>query len=432
MSRKVFISFLGTGNYVQTMYSSESTSLKPARFIQEYLLDESGVNYDKILIFCTEKARQLNWQDNGHPEKTIKENVERIGLETVLKSKPYWDNVEMVPIQEGFTTDEIREIFDCVYCTINAGDEIYFDVTHAFRSIPLFSTVLFNFSRFLKGTKLVKIYYGAFERLGPAFEVRQMPLAERKAPVLELSEIIQLQQLTQVGYDIKEHGRIGDIADTFCSTTSNNRFRNIVGTLQCMSSKLREYISTNRVEQIERGQFVREIQESVLQVTKNPNTSSAQKEVLQEIEKGLSKFKVGGGKENIIAAIEWALKYDMIQQAYTLAQELVITLGAEAFQNYMYCDNDVKWRNFISSIFAVSDRDIAENHFEGELAKQYDLTQQLLGNETVLAIRKSYAVIASNRNILSHGKKSTLTLSQFKNQLNKHFPICLNAIKNVH
>ena len=67
--RKVFISFLGTGNYVESLYSITGKITNPVRFVQEALIKnlcDTWTADDRILIFCTEKAKQLNWNDNGH------------------------------------------------------------------------------------------------------------------------------------------------------------------------------------------------------------------------------------------------------------------------------------------------------------------------------------------------------------------------------
>ena len=39
MARKVFISFLGTTNYVQSIYVADSFSSTPTRFVQQALIE---------------------------------------------------------------------------------------------------------------------------------------------------------------------------------------------------------------------------------------------------------------------------------------------------------------------------------------------------------------------------------------------------------
>ena len=182
MVRKVFISFLGTNNYVETHYELNGKVSKPVRFIQEALISSICKKWeekDKIFIFCTEGACQMNWVDNG--QKNTQTDIEKIGLDQRLKDLNLQVKHEKVNIKEGFLLEEIWDIFDTVYNKLEAKDEIYFDVTHAFRSIPMFSTILFNYSRSMLDTEVKSIYYGAFEKLG--FAVR-MGKQRSRSPII--------------------------------------------------------------------------------------------------------------------------------------------------------------------------------------------------------------------------------------------------------
>ena len=76
MARKVFISFLGTTNYLETYYQIEEKKYGPVRFVQEALADHICSNWtseDKIFIFYTTQSSEtkelgsyeLNWLDIG-------------------------------------------------------------------------------------------------------------------------------------------------------------------------------------------------------------------------------------------------------------------------------------------------------------------------------------------------------------------------------
>ena len=181
MGRKVFISFLGTGNYVNCKYQYPDGEISaPVRFIQEALINKLCQNWsddDRIFILCTEASQKKNWIDNGHVNPNnpnlVLDEIERIGLESRLKATKYGDIVSMYNIKEGFDELEVWEIFENVYSLLQSGDEVYFDVTHAFRSIPMFSTVLLNYASFMKDINVHSIHYGAFEKLGTAFEVKR-------------------------------------------------------------------------------------------------------------------------------------------------------------------------------------------------------------------------------------------------------------------
>ena len=93
MARKVFISFLGTNNYVQCRYDINGVVSEPVRFVQEALIEywcKDWTEQDRILIFCTSKettgesgSKEINWLDNGQPRVT--EESEKIGLQHRLQ-----------------------------------------------------------------------------------------------------------------------------------------------------------------------------------------------------------------------------------------------------------------------------------------------------------------------------------------------------------
>ena len=60
MPRKVFISFLGTNNYVQCRYDINGVVSAPVRFVQEALIEEFCKDWaeeDRTFMFCTSKEK---------------------------------------------------------------------------------------------------------------------------------------------------------------------------------------------------------------------------------------------------------------------------------------------------------------------------------------------------------------------------------------
>lgn len=430
MARKVFISFLGTTNYTEIHYIIDGVKTLPVRFVQEALLDnicKEWSDNDKILIFYTHDSKKMNWLDNGH-ERIFTEN-EKIGLESILQKKPYAHLVEGVNIDDGFSEEEIWSIFDIVYGKLAPGDEVYFDVTHAFRSIPLFSTVLFNFAQFMKGTTLHSVHYGAFEKLGPAFRVREMPLEERVAPVINLTNLIKLQNLTQVANGFIEYGKIGKVGEILNSSTFPRKLSQTVDKLKQTIEKLEGYILTNRLKDIKEAKFIKEINDSISKIIKSDELRTAEVEILYKLQSRLSAFSENAD-ENILAAINWAFEYDMIAQAYTMAQEYIISLVCDIFKNKNFYNNEntKDFRIFIGGVLGISKKDIEANKFENHLSHNVGLAKLLLQEDIVKSIRVGYKTIADNRNILNHAKNSDLTINHFKTQFKENFDKCINAI----
>ena len=168
MPRKVFISFLGNGFYEPTKYVENTTDevkVESLRFIQEATINAYCKDYnnnDIIYIFTT-KGALLNWNDGEHKNFRTNSNEWYEGLGSRLKGLKLDCSFENIMIPEGQSTDEIWEIFRIVYEKLQEKDELIFDITHGFRSLPMLNMVLINYAKLLKNITVKGIYYGAFD-----------------------------------------------------------------------------------------------------------------------------------------------------------------------------------------------------------------------------------------------------------------------------
>ena len=140
---------------------------------------------DRVLIFTTQLAYEKNWIDNGHKDN-------RNGLSRRIADLDLKARLKQVSIPDGHSEKEIWEIFETVFNQIEEGDKVVFDITHAFRSIPMLAIVVLHYAKVLKQINLQGIYYGAFESLGPYEKVKMMDPENRKAPILDLTAFDQL------------------------------------------------------------------------------------------------------------------------------------------------------------------------------------------------------------------------------------------------
>ncbi len=146
----VFLTVLGTGAYSEANYKYGENIYK-TRFIQEALISEFCKTWskdDKICVFLTKGAKEKNWNND---------------LEKLLKTLNLEVQIIPVDIKDGQNEEEIWEIFDELYKSVNENDSIIFDITHSFRSIPMLVIVFLNYAKVLKNVNLSGIYYGAFE-----------------------------------------------------------------------------------------------------------------------------------------------------------------------------------------------------------------------------------------------------------------------------
>lgn len=439
MGRKVFISFLGTNNYLETYYEYTGLLSKPVRFIQEALIGflcKEWSKDDRIFIFCTdgdEGSKKKNWLDNG--QENAKNEIEKIGLQTKLQQMNLLAEVKDYTIPEGFSESEIWEIFDCVYEKLEPNDEIYFDVTNAFRSIPLFSTVLFNYSQYMKSTHIKSIFYGAFEKLGPAYKVREMDLDKRVAPVLDLTNIVKLQEMTETANALSSFGRIKKISNDIKSENNIGKINQAINRMSKAISNLDDYITTNRMTDIEAGKYMVDFKENIKYLVGSSLPNPIRK-IIERLNEELVDFKTESSLDNVKAAIYWANKFDMMPQAYTLGQEYIISLAAKKLADknpYLLCESDNEFdkikafREYVSSILGIRDKDIIGENFDKELSKFRDLTNQILEYQWVIELRKYYGDFTSGRIIIDHAK-GTQSAQSIKKIFNDNFDNCLIAL----
>lgn len=415
MSRKVFISFIGTNNYVQCRYDINGAVSEPVRFVQEALIEhwcKHWTEQDKILIFCTSKettgengSKEINWLDNGQPRVT--EESEKIGLQHRLQDLQtrigLKAQIEEHDIEAGFSEEEIWSIFDTVYAKLQADDQIYFDVTHAFRSIPLFSIVLFNYSKFMRNTRLVSIMYGAFEKLGPAYKVKELPVEQRVAPVIDLTNIARLQEYNQIASSLTEFGKVKQLKEAITSnqeSASDQTIRNLGESI----SELDEYIATIDLKEIKNGKFIRKFRSYYKNIWKKKILVKPISNILDELYKEMEDFTEENSYRNIEVAINWTIKHDMLMQAYPLAAEYIILRVSDMFNELKPSRLSPKqFRMFVSSILGMSDEDYMIRNWKDILAEYPDVADEIADDFLIKEIRPKYDIVRRSRNSLAHG-----------------------------
>jgi CRISPR-associated DxTHG motif protein len=353
--------------------------------------------------------------------------------------------VEGKLIPEGFSEDDIWEIFNIVYDELEEGDDVYFDVTHAFRSIPLFSVVLFNFAQFTKKINIVEINYGAFEKLGPAYLVKNMPMEERVAPVVSLMNVIRLQQLTQTANEFMNYGKLNTVSQILkttqntleTTTKAQRRIKDTLITLQKNITLFEQQISSCQLDALRQASTISIINSDLIKVLNSNVLNQAEKVVFEKIQTKISKFDSQPSNENIERAIEWALEYNMLQQVYTLAREYIIyfiyennLLRTNDFWDSSDVEKDKNIREFISALLSISDEDIENANFKNYLSKYAKELTIIFSNSWVKDLRLSYKKIADNRNQINHGKKGK-SFNQLKDEFINYYNNSIKILKGL-
>ncbi len=466
MGRKVLISFLGTNDYFPVYYTwgekRKKTTTHRTKFIQEALATRiCKDNWDPddcIMIFRTHESNEINWKDRDGIQglKSVLENIS--GLKCSINPEQNGDGSSdsyMIPV--GFSEAEMWEIFKCVFDKLNPEDDIYFDVTHAFRTIPMFATVLFNYARFLKHTNVKGVYYGAFEILGPLYKIKALPPKEQNnltVPIVDLTNIVRLQEINTAAASFRDFGNLSSLSDILYETGVSD-LDDAVEDISVALDDLDFFIQTCRIDDIREGEYMRTISESINKFCESPFTNDAQRSLLLEISRQLnhSGFEADDTFRNVEAAINWAIEHRMIQQAYTMAKEYLISRVYKAMkeagiEKELEAELDVngdlsrnpqnrnyKIREALGSILGTYKK-ITEGRleFKGRRWSNSRAANMLLQScQMVYDLTKPYNAITERRNHLNHAasdSENADSYDEYREEFLKNWSRCLKIITN--
>ncbi|NLY77780.1 MAG: TIGR02221 family CRISPR-associated protein [Tissierellia bacterium] len=326
MARK-FLSFLGTTDYQACTYKyGPSEDLKWfTKYIQEALLRifcSDWTKEDTAVIFVTDKAEKLNWYNEDDENRRLKTIMEELNI-----------NVKAVSIPEGKTEDEIWQIFHIVTNEIEDDDEVIFDITHSFRSIPMLALVVLNYAKVVKNAKLLGIYYGAFEPNNDSAVIFDLT---------PLNDILEWSQAVHVFLDYGLSGPLKDIStrqlkhhlrseqwarDTRQFVDSLNNLTMCLYTCRgkAITGKGTARKSISSAVEIAKENFGR---------TKGIDEENQLKPLLPLMEKIEKRLEIFKGNDNLsigIAAIQWYIENNLIEQAYTALDETIKTYACIKF-----------------------------------------------------------------------------------------------------
>ncbi len=166
------LTFVGTNRYETTTYVWQDRCCD-TKFVAQALA--SWLSSDKVVVFLTKDAFQHeNWEQ----------------LSQLLQGM----EVQTVSIPDGRTEQEIWEIFDAVVSSVEHGDEIAIDVTHAFRSLPMVLVAVAAFLRTVKAVRVKHIFYGCYMKDKP------------ESPVIDLNLLLELLDWMEATRRFKETG----------------------------------------------------------------------------------------------------------------------------------------------------------------------------------------------------------------------------------
>ncbi|MCQ2258599.1 MAG: TIGR02221 family CRISPR-associated protein [Bacteroidaceae bacterium] len=411
MSRKVFISFLGYSKYSPCFYCKDSYKSQCVSYIQEATIEyintlSQWTDNDVALILLTKGAEMKNWVDNGHVDFRTKETIAGEGLQSRLKGMGL--PLRIKPIKElpdGNNENEIWEIFSRVYEELLDGDEVYFDLTHGFRYLPMLALVLGNYAKFLKRITVRHLSYGNFE--GRNTDTNE-------AQIIDLMPLTNLQDWTFAAASFLENGNVSPLAKLSESTylpllkaskghdESAKALRNFTESLkECV-----EDFQTCRGLNIERGKNINSLKDSIKQVEEN--VIIPLKPVVKQIDSAIEPFDPKENIDNGFHAAQWCLDNGLYQQAATILQENVVSFFSD---RHDIAIDDEKGRHLINSAFAILFNNLQEDEEEWQVADEdKDKIREILSDELIRNkdVFNTFNNLSEVRNDINHsGMRST-------------------------
>jgi CRISPR-associated Csx2 family protein len=357
------LAFLGTAPYKKCNYIfSENERYEGIRFVQEAIVShlcKKWTENDRILVFLTKKAEEKNWHDNGHLDRETKKPQELEGLETRLKNLQLDVPIEtMTNIPTGSNTDEIKQIFEQIIRAVDDKDEVYFDITHGFRSLPMLALIALNYLRVRKKITIKGVFYGAFEVIKekhPGKNIDMIPTEDRNAPIFDLMPFIQLFDWTNATDNFIEYGdarslqKLISLDTTPLLTISKGKdlYAKNVDICSKMLEVFTKQIRTCRVYDLIYSDYSDVLAEKISnlqQVFYHPLVP-----LLDPIKTKLSPFR----KDHVyngFAAVEWCIQYNLIQQGITILFESLINIIIMKYYNDKTLLKEKEYRKFISGL----------------------------------------------------------------------------------
>jgi len=124
--------------------------------------------------------------------KALKEYLKPNEVYVIGTSESLWSladellgDYKKVVVPFGKSTEEFWEMFRIIVQEIDVeGKELYIDITHSFRAIPLLVSTVMNLFEKVKGAKIKGVYYGIYE----------LAKTTGRAPIVDLLPIIELNR----------------------------------------------------------------------------------------------------------------------------------------------------------------------------------------------------------------------------------------------
>ena len=251
---KILISLLGTGRqaknednkneYEGTDYLIDKTLYQNEKYVSNPIIKH--YNIDTLFLIGTNQSMWDNINNNfdgdGEYELEILEKKESnnlreedlIGLNNTLNKKLNSNSSKCFIVEDGENENELWNIFNKfieILDNIQENDEVYFDITHLFRSLSVMSFVMAEFGKTYKQFKISGVFYGMWKKYEPSLIVNLSVFFELLDWARAISNLKHYGNSFELMKLIKNSNESKDITNTFINF-SNALSISDIGALQ--------------------------------------------------------------------------------------------------------------------------------------------------------------------------------------------------------
>lgn len=337
--------------------------------------------------------------------------------------------IETVDITEDGDEQGLWSVFQTIYDKLQEGDELYIDITHSFRYLPMLLLVLCNYAKFLKQTKVVHISYGNYEP------------NETVNPLVDLMPLVEVQNWTLAASDFLRNGRTSSFAElvseriqpilkaTRGQDEDARALRQFINRLEPLSQSL----TTVRGKMIIDGVIFRDLNDSAQNL--GNTLIPAMAPLIDKIKDSFSGFAPTANIKNGFEAARWCYDKQLYQQSITILQETL--KGYTAAQAGYPCDEKL-YQDLAGTAYNIAFNKRPESEWKlGEKNNDQDdfnrrkvIVKRMLSLPLVQELSGLYDEIAQLRNDFNHAGIRPNPINDIPTQIKRKMDCFFQVLEN--
>jgi CRISPR-associated DxTHG motif protein len=371
------ITVLGTGKYEPVTYRWNDHTYETS-FVQEAFVH--WLKPEVTCVLLTEKARETHWNNLC---QRLQEHTQTVAID----------------IPDGKRESELWQIFTAISDAVCEGDQIAFDITHGFRSLPVIALLTIAYLKQIKQVKVRYILYGAFdakdEQGTPVFDL---------TPFADLLDWLAAAKMFTATGDSSELGRlIQDVQD------AAHRNKEAYGdslplALKNFGAALKEVSNDLLLARVPN------LPKSVINLIEKQKRASAEvsqwapplRLLLDKIAAAYAPFQ-DDSLPTQATLIRWYLDHNHIVQAMTLAREWVVSY-------YM------QQRSLSRDDAEAELKQRAENHEKDEIIQLWNRIRELRNDLAHCGFGRAEGQVLSAKSIRQNAKEVVKQIEQLAQQ----------------